>query len=81
MTPSEILPEPGRGVRWTAGRKAAVVKAIAAGTISPSQALRDYDISPAELESWQAAFGDKGRHGLKVKSIPHNRRPQWPSTK
>jgi hypothetical protein len=55
--------------RWVASRKAAVVKAVAAGLISEKEALERYALSPEEFESWKRAVRDHGIAGLKITAL------------
>ncbi|RJL18165.1 DUF1153 domain-containing protein [Paracoccus siganidrum] len=55
--------------RWVASRKEIVVKAVAYGLISREDALRRYDISEEEFDSWCSAIARHGRAALKVTSL------------
>jgi hypothetical protein len=55
--------------RWVASRKAAVVKAVAAGLISDTEALERYALSPEEFESWKQAVREHGIAGLKITAM------------
>ena len=55
--------------RWVASRKAAVVKAVAAGLITESEALERYALSTEEFESWKRAVRDHGIAGLKITAL------------
>ena len=46
--------------RWTAKRKAALVKEIIQGKTTVAEASRAFDIPPSEIEEWV----DEGRKGL-----------------
>ncbi|ARE38304.1 hypothetical protein RGUI_0163 [Rhodovulum sp. P5] len=61
--------------RWVASRKAAVVKAVAAGLITQEEALERYSLSGEELDSWKRAVRDHGLNGLKVTSLKQFRQP------
>ena len=52
--------------RWTANRKAAVVRAVANGVISFDEACRRYGLSSEELLGWSDKLGNYGLDGLKV---------------
>ena len=52
-----------------ASRKAAVVKAVAAGLISDTEALERYALSPEEFESWKQAVREHGIAGLKITAM------------
>ncbi len=55
--------------RWVASRKAAVVKAIAAGLITAEEACARYTLSDEELQSWQAAILRHGENALKATAV------------
>ncbi|GAA0301830.1 DUF1153 domain-containing protein [Rhodovulum strictum] len=61
--------------RWVASRKAAVVKAVAAGLISEAEALERYSLSEEEFESWKRAVREHGLRGLKVTALKEFRQP------
>ncbi|SIO18896.1 Protein of unknown function [Rhodovulum sp. ES.010] len=61
--------------RWVASRKAAVVKAVAAGLISESEAMERYTLSREEFESWKKAVREHGVNGLKVTALKRGRQP------
>lgn len=52
--------------RWVASRKAAIVRAVAAGLIARPEALQRYGLSEEELAEWERAVLDHGIGGLKV---------------
>ena len=52
--------------RWTAPRRAALVLQILRGEITTAKAARQYNLTPAEIESWQHAFLEAGTNGLKT---------------
>ena len=52
--------------RWVASRKAAVVRAVAAGLITFEDAREMYAISQEELESWAQAVLSHGESALKT---------------
>ena len=58
------LPPTQNKIRWTARRKAAVVRATRAGVISCEDAYERYLLSPEELAAWEKAFERNGIHGL-----------------
>ncbi|PTW51899.1 MULTISPECIES: DUF1153 domain-containing protein [Rhodovulum] len=62
--------------RWVASRKAAVVKAVAAGLISEEEALDRYTLSAEEFSSWKKAVREFGIAGLKVTSLKSTRRTE-----
>mgnify|MGYP005876470119 CR=1 FL=1 len=59
------LPPP-ETVRWVASRKLAVVRGIAFGLISRTEALRIYGLSDEELDGWTRNAQERGKEGLKV---------------
>ncbi|HDR28327.1 DUF1153 domain-containing protein [Rhodovulum sp.] len=73
MTRADLPPVDTR--RWVASRKAAVVKAVAAGLISETEALERYSLSQEELDSWRRAVRDHGLRGLKVTALKEFRQP------
>lgn len=68
------LPPPGVQ-RWVASRKAAVVRGIAAGLISRDEAMRTYEISEEELDSWCRAVLRHGEAALKATRVQRYRQP------
>ncbi len=64
MTLSDL---PGRETRrWVASRKAAVVRAVAAGLITRAEACERYALSDDELDSWASAVERHGEPALKT---------------
>ena len=55
--------------RWVARRKAAVLAAIAAGTLTRAEACARYRISEAELRLWERAVECAGIPGLRVTRV------------
>lgn len=55
--------------RWVASRKAAVVKAVDAGLISPDEACRRYGLSEEELSGWREAVARHGEEALKATAV------------
>jgi hypothetical protein len=55
--------------RWVARRKAAILDAIAAGTLSRAEACGRYGISEAELRLWERAVACAGTPGLRVTRV------------
>lgn len=55
--------------RWVASRKAAILDAIAAGTLSRTEACQRYAISDAELRLWERAVRCAGVPGLRVTRV------------
>lgn len=66
---------PKSTTRWVASRKLVVVQAVTGGLISSEQALKDYNLSAEELESWIKHTESYGLNGLKVTSLPKFRQP------
>ena len=60
---------PGDTRRWVARRKAEVVAAVDAGTLSLEAACERYGISLEEFGIWQAALQRHGIGGLRVTQI------------
>ena len=52
--------------RWSAGRKAAVVKAVLHGIISLEEACRRYQLSAEEFLAWQRMIETHGVRALRV---------------
>jgi Protein of unknown function (DUF1153) len=63
----QTLPPPGCK-RWNARRKASVVLAVRAGTLSREQAREDYFLSEEELSMWEDRFEVDGLGGLQLKN-------------
>ena len=47
---------PGQGQRWTATRRAPLVRRVLKGEISVREAPRKYGLTVAELEEWRHRF-------------------------
>ncbi|MCV2865657.1 DUF1153 domain-containing protein [Defluviimonas sp. WL0075] len=60
---------PAETCRWVASRKAKVVKALAAGLITRTEARERYDLSEEELDLWFEAVARHGVKALKVTKI------------
>ncbi|MCV2881126.1 DUF1153 domain-containing protein [Actibacterium sp. XHP0104] len=73
MTRADLPPVDTR--RWVANRKAAVVKAVAAGLITRDEALKRYALSEEEFESWQMAVARHGIKGLRATRVQDYRQP------
>lgn len=67
-TPADDLP-PDDTVRWVPRRKAAVIRAIADGRITPEEACTRWRLSMEELKLWQRAMRQIGVHGLRVTRV------------
>jgi transposase-like protein len=61
--------------RWTARRKSALVLEIIQGKTTVSEASRQYDLPPAEIEDWM----DQGKAGMEnaLKAKPEDVREQY----
>lgn len=66
------LPDP-QTRRWVASRKAAVVRAVATGLITPEDACETYGLSREELESWDRAVAAYGEAALKTTQLQRYR--------
>ncbi|WP_368188030.1 DUF1153 domain-containing protein [Aestuariibius sp. HNIBRBA575] len=66
---------PSNTMRWVASRKAAVVKAVAAGLISRESAIESYSLSEEEYESWESAVETHGEAALRTTAIQKYRQP------
>ncbi|SER46011.1 Protein of unknown function [Tranquillimonas rosea] len=64
MTRADLPPQ--GTMRWVASRKAAVVRAVAAGLITEDEALEMYGLSAEELRSWRSAVDVHGEAALKA---------------
>ena len=70
---TDDLPPPNTK-RWVVRRKAAVVAAVRAGTITMQEALRRYQLTEEEFLSWQRAFEAHGLPGLRTTRVQQYRR-------
>ncbi len=68
------LPPPNT-MRWVASRKAAVVKAVAAGLISRDEAMRLYGLSDEEFDGWLNAVARHGEAALRATALQKYRQP------
>ena len=61
--------------RWTARRKSALVLEIIQGKTTVSEAARQFDLSPSEIEAWV----DQGKAGMEnaLKAKPEDIREQY----
>ena len=61
--------------RWTARRKSALVLDIIQGTTTVSEAARQFDLSPSEIEEWV----DQGKAGMEnaLRAKPEDIREQY----
>jgi hypothetical protein len=54
--------------RWVAGRKAAIIAAVAGGLLTEFEARARYNISREEFSAWLRAYYRDGVPGLRVKA-------------
>jgi hypothetical protein len=73
MTRADLPPADTR--RWVASRKAAVVRAVAAGLISRRTALETYCLSEEELAEWENAVATHGEAALRTTWLQRYRQP------
>ena len=66
---------PAKTKRWVASRKAAVVRGVAYGLISQSEALSRYQISEDEFMEWVKAVSEHGEDALKTTALQKYRQP------
>jgi hypothetical protein len=66
---------PAKTKRWVASRKAAVVRGVAYGLISQSDALKMYQISEDEFLEWVKAVSEHGEEALKATTLQKYRQP------
>jgi hypothetical protein len=62
--------------RWSASRKAAVVRAVHSGQLSLGTALERYRLSGNEFRSWEEHLAIEGVRGLKARELYLHRQPQ-----
>jgi len=73
MTRADLPPAATR--RWVASRKAAVVRAVRIGLITPDEAQKTWALSEEELAEWVAAVDSHGVDGLKTTLTQKHRQP------
>ena len=73
MTRADLPSEGTR--RWVASRKAAVLRAVAAGLITRKEALERYSLSDEEFSEWETAVGTHGEAALKATALQRYRQP------
>ncbi|WP_342075517.1 DUF1153 domain-containing protein [Yoonia sp. SS1-5] len=61
--------------RWVASRKAAVVRAVAAGLIKRDEAMERYALSDEEYSQWESAVLTHGEAALKTTMLQRYRQP------
>ena len=60
--------------RWIPRRKARVVAAVNGGLISEDRAMKRYQLTIEELDSWRSAYSHRGLKGLQVTKLSSIRR-------
>ena len=73
MTQADLPPANTR--RWVASRKAGVVRGVAYGLITQSEALQRYQISEDEFHEWVRAVSEHGEDALKATTLQKYRQP------
>lgn len=73
MTLADLPPANTR--RWVASRKAAVVRGVAYGLMTQSDALKKYLISDDEFQEWVKAVSEHGESALKATALQKYRQP------
>lgn len=73
MTRADLPPAKTR--RWVASRKAAVVRAVNVGLLSPAEAMKTYGLSEEEFTGWQTAVALHGEAALKATALQKYRQP------
>ena len=74
MTRADLPPSDTR--RWVASRKAAVVRAVAAGLVSRGSAIETWDLSEEELAAWESAVAAHGERALRATRLRDYRQPE-----
>ena len=73
MTRADLPPADTR--RWVASRKAAVVRAVAAGLITRTSAIETYELSEEEFDCWVRAIAKHGESALRATAVQKYRQP------
>ena len=73
MTRADLPPADTR--RWVASRKAAVVRAVAAGLLSRNTALETYGLSDEEFSHWEDCVERHGESALRATAVQKYRQP------
>jgi len=63
------LPDPTKTWRWTATRKAMLIRAIEAGVITEGLVYTRYHVSPEELAEWRRKYATGDLSALKQKNM------------
>ena len=71
MTRADLPPATTR--RWVASRKAAVVRAVAAGLITRDSAIETYGLSEEEFDCWVTAIATHGERALRATAVQQYR--------
>lgn len=74
MSRADLPPRDTR--RWVASRKAAVVRAIAAGLVTRGWAIDHWGLSEDELDGWERAVERHGEEALKATRLQCYRQPK-----
>ena len=74
-TSADRLP-PENTRHWLPGHKAAIVAAVASGSIGVAEVCRRYLLTPEELLSWKRTFDEHGITGLHAKRPGERRREE-----
>ncbi len=73
MTRADLPPASTQ--RWVASRKLAVVRGVAYGLITRTEAKQRYALSEEEFESWVKAVASHGEDALKATALKKYRQP------
>ena len=84
MTPDYIIGPDGRKLsladlppphtrRWVIRRKAEVVSAVRGGLLTQSEALKRYDLTSEEFDTWLSMIDEYGVAGLRTTRVRHYR--------
>ena len=67
---------PSRGTeRWTAARKAAVIKGVRQGLLTIEEACERYNLTIDEYRAWERDFDSHGEPGLRSTRVGIYRKP------
>ncbi len=73
MTQADLPAEDTK--RWVASRKLCVIRGVAYGLITQSDALARYGLSREEFEGWIQALQEHGEDALKTTALKNYRQP------
>jgi hypothetical protein len=62
------LPSP-ETVRWTPGRKAAVIEGVRQGLLTIEEACQRYNLTMDEYRAWERDFDSHGKYGLRTTRV------------